>query len=472
MLPTPAAAIEGNVDHLGPSPLLGWARCVPASDQRLRVEIRLDGRRVGRATADRYRPDLEAAGIGDGRHGFAFDLAEYLEPGAVQQLTVHCDATGEEVWSGTTGELRARAARLDSLRTSPLWAIREVAREPSRWRVSGYLVPAAGESPHPRWIADGEPVDDVEYPVASPPAPARLWHVPDHRRLGFRLGVPIDPSKAGGPVIDCVDGRTGRPLNEHGAFYLPADCDKQLRNVPDAQRMLRVQGHERADTHLLWGHTACRKLDALLRSRFGRPLTSFQSILDWGCGCGRLSRHLGKVSGPRLTGVDIDGDNVAWCSKNLAGLSEPSPDFRTVPLLPPSDLRADSFDLIVGHSVMTHLREADQLAWLAELRRLAQTDAFVFLTINADTAIWWTDPPRHVLDEWRTRGFSDAARDPALDGLVGDDQYYRATFHRHDYVRRMWGRYFEVVEILPAFAHIQDMVVLRKRGRRSGLRTS
>lgn len=466
-------SVEGNVDHLGPAPLQGWARSPAEPARRLDVRIVLGDRSVGVVTADRHRPDLEAAGIGDGRHGFAFDLSPHLDPGVAQTLRVACADTGDDVWTGSTEELRRRVAALDALRTCPLWAIRSVVRESACWRLSGYLVPAAGERADPMWTADGEPVDDVDYPVESPPAPARLWFVPDHLQLGFSLRVPIEASSGSGsgdgPVVDCLDRRTGRPLVEHGAFYVPADFEEQMQNVPGPVRMLRVQGHERADTHLLWGHTACRKLDRLLQARFDRRLDSFESILDWGCGCGRLSRHLARLPvpepGPRLTGVDIDSDNVAWCRDHLAVSLDPAPEFQTVPLLPPTDLPTDAFDLIVGHSVMTHLREDDQLAWLSELQRVMRPGGFALLTINAETSIWWTDPPANVVREWREAGFTDAARDAALDGFVDDEQYYRATFHRHDYVREVWGRFFEVVEILPAFAHIQDLVVLRSSHR-------
>jgi SAM-dependent methyltransferase len=187
-------------------------------------------------------------------------------------------------------------------------------------------------------------------------------------------------------------------------------------------------------------------------------LRTFDSILDWGCGCGRLTRHLAALAGSRITGADIDADNLAWCRDHVPGAR-----FEPLPLSPPSALGASRFDLVIGLSVMTHLREADQLAWLEELDRIAAPGAFLLLTINADTAIWWSDPSAELLEKWRERGFLDGSRDNSLNGVIADDTYYRATFHRADYVERVWGERFEVIEILPAFSHIQDLVVLRKR---------
>ncbi|MDA8016747.1 MAG: class I SAM-dependent methyltransferase [Thermoanaerobaculia bacterium] len=464
--------VEGNVDHLGPAPMLGWARSPSDPNRRLRVRVALNDRSVGDAMADLYRPDLEAAGIGDGRHGFAFDLVSHFDTESEQRLRISCFHSDVEIWVGNTRDLMTRAAELRKLRRRPLWAIHQVQGGTSNLLVSGYLVPSAGEAPEPEWIADGVPVVEAQFPVESPPAPSRLWTVPGHRQLGFRLEIPLRSSElAPSTVIECIDRNSRRPIIEHGAFFVPDDLEEQLRRVPDGSRMERVQGHGRPDVHLLWGYTACRKIETFLEARFGRRLSSFPSILDWGCGCGRLSRHLAKVPGTRLTGVDIDADNIAWCRDNLTARPSESmggddwepPRFETVPLLPPCDLPASSFDLILGHSVMTHLREEDQLAWLAELKRVSRPGAVLCLTVNADTAIWWCDPPLEVLRDWQARGFSDLARDPALDGLIGDEEYYRATFHREDYVRRVWGQYFEIIEILPGFAHIQDMVILRSR---------
>jgi hypothetical protein len=66
---------RGKVDIVSPALVAGWAYAgVDAGSQAL--AILMNGAVIGRAIADRYRADLEAAGIGDGRHGFRFLLPE------------------------------------------------------------------------------------------------------------------------------------------------------------------------------------------------------------------------------------------------------------------------------------------------------------------------------------------------------------------------------------------------------------
>ncbi len=44
----------------------------------------------------------------------------------------------------------------------------------------------------------------------------------------------------------------------------------------------------------------------------------------------------------------------------------------------------------------------------------------------------------------------------------GSPIYNSDVYHHSEYVRREWGRFFDVVEILPAHLDLQDLVVLQK----------
>lgn len=72
------AALVGYVEAVTNKDVLGWVWC-PGKDDRLTVELRLDGQVVGTAVADQSREDLARSGIGDGRH--AFSLAVPAEAG-------------------------------------------------------------------------------------------------------------------------------------------------------------------------------------------------------------------------------------------------------------------------------------------------------------------------------------------------------------------------------------------------------
>jgi hypothetical protein len=52
------------------------------------LAVSLNGAVVGRIVADRYRVDLEAAGIGDGHHAFSFVLPQDLAPDTDHRIEV------------------------------------------------------------------------------------------------------------------------------------------------------------------------------------------------------------------------------------------------------------------------------------------------------------------------------------------------------------------------------------------------
>jgi glycosyltransferase involved in cell wall biosynthesis len=67
--PLQAAAVEGFIERLNVREVVGWA-WKPPGDERIELEILVDGNVVARTRADVERPELADAGIGDGRHGF------------------------------------------------------------------------------------------------------------------------------------------------------------------------------------------------------------------------------------------------------------------------------------------------------------------------------------------------------------------------------------------------------------------
>ena len=66
--------IRGSVDSLSPEGASGWA--FGGARQPLVVQALLDGRVIGETLAEQDRPDLLAAGLGDGRCGFALAFHE------------------------------------------------------------------------------------------------------------------------------------------------------------------------------------------------------------------------------------------------------------------------------------------------------------------------------------------------------------------------------------------------------------
>ncbi len=74
-LAPPEARLEGHLDRLEQDRVFGWAWLPDYPDEAVELEVLDQNGLLARITADRLRPDLAAAGIGDGRHAFEMRFA-------------------------------------------------------------------------------------------------------------------------------------------------------------------------------------------------------------------------------------------------------------------------------------------------------------------------------------------------------------------------------------------------------------
>ena len=105
-------------------------------------------------------------------------------------------------------------------------------------------------------------------------------------------------------------------------------------------------------------------------------LQALEPILDFGCGCGRVMRHLWAAEpGLRICGSDINAAQVAWCRAHLpfeaAEVNAPTP---------PLAFAEGTFGLAYAFSVFTHLPVELQRPWLEELVRVVRPGGYLFLT--------------------------------------------------------------------------------------------
>ena len=204
---------------------------------------------------------------------------------------------------------------------------------------------------------------------------------------------------------------------------------------------------------------ACREVDVALGAA-GRRLADFESILDFGCGPGRAVRILrGLAPRAHLFGADIDPEAIAWARSHYASYG----DFSVAPHHPPTLYAEDRFDFILGISVFTHLPEDMQFEWLAELRRIAKPGGFLVLTTHGEEHYGKLDAD--VREIMRTRGFFYGDFGWNYGRSVSLPDFYQTAYHSHDYIRREWSRFFEIVEIRAlGLERHQDTVLLRRPG--------
>lgn len=74
---------EGRIDLITDENIaLGWAWNAAMPEQRVDVAFFVDGVAAGSCRAEAYRPDIEAAGHGDGRYAFAWPIPYFILAGA------------------------------------------------------------------------------------------------------------------------------------------------------------------------------------------------------------------------------------------------------------------------------------------------------------------------------------------------------------------------------------------------------
>lgn len=347
---------------------------------------------------------------------------------------------------------------LDQILTPEPWCIDDIHIDGDNLEITGWALAPEGKHTNVAFTVNDQPFEDIAFPMPRTDVASVFWYKPGADATTFRCRTTITRAevfKAGYAVLKCVNRETGLPFRQEYNWYYPDD--RQAPLLPDPERRRRVAGNESAEIFRLEGFTTFKKLDLALRKVAGAGLSQFHNVLDWGCGCGRLARNFYLLPEAKLTGIDIDADNLNWCKEHL-----PFGEYRRAPLHPPTDLEATAFDLLIGISVFSHLTERHQFEWLRELHRLAQPGAFLLMSVLGETTACQTqlDPARW--QEWRQTGiFSFGNID--LQGYIEDDNYYCNTYMTADYIQRTWAEFFQVVEIIPGYiGNQQDLVIMRK----------
>lgn len=210
-----------------------------------------------------------------------------------------------------------------------------------------------------------------------------------------------------------------------------------------------------------------------LCAKHGVPIADGVRVLDFGCGSGRVLRHLVDVTeSGEVWGADLDSERIDWCRSNL------TPPFRfittdTAPHLPFED---NYFDLVFAGSVFTHITDQDD-SWLMELRRITRPGGLLYLSVierNMIESVLSQEGPTPYRDWFAGDLDTDADLDLAFrEGVsalangagmfaVGEDSYIPNVFHDRDYLKRYWGSVLEWLEIVEEAWFRQAVVVLRK----------
>jgi SAM-dependent methyltransferase len=160
-----------------------------------------------------------------------------------------------------------------------------------------------------------------------------------------------------------------------------------------------------------------------------------KSVLDFGCGAGRVIRHLLPLAPEcELWGSDIDPRCIEWNEQHL----NPPASFVVNDEVPPLPLPDGKFDLIYALSVFTHI-STHWPSWLLELDRILAPDGRLLVTIMSE-------------------GMCEAVSGEAWDESNIGMSVYEAgqawslggpmVLHSPWWIEEHWGRLFEIERLM------------------------
>lgn len=230
---------------------------------------------------------------------------------------------------------------------------------------------------------------------------------------------------------------------EHPGFAIPPDELLYETSGDVNYRLYRSYGRAIAEYYLQLVRGYCL-------AEAAKPLR----IFEWGCGPGRIVRHLPELASDeaiRFYASDYDSDAVSWCSAHIPGV-----EFSHNELSPPLGIPDQFLDALYSVSVFTHLSEAQHHAWISELGRVLKPGGILLITLHGDQYCG-----KLLADELaRYQRGELVVRSQVVEG-----SRLFAAFHPTDFVRSLLNDFEILAHIenpLPPYI-LQDQWIARKK---------
>lgn len=123
-LVAPVQKLEGRVDRVDRSSISGWATDVNRSDEKVELELRIDGHLIHRFKATESRPDVrKALGLASPNVGFSIPTPEFVRDGEKHLIEVRFFASQDPLkGSGATVQFQRNAHNLPMSNPHPVLA--------------------------------------------------------------------------------------------------------------------------------------------------------------------------------------------------------------------------------------------------------------------------------------------------------------------------------------------------------------
>ena len=298
----------------------------------------------------------------------------------------------------------------------------------------------------------GASLKNANFKVSRPDLNNVFSFWPEATNSGFSCDFLVSPNLEGKEIKFSYGDKNDFPFNPLHEYFYPLN---DAIAIPDPNGRLRVHGSDSLPSFLLEGYSTFRKLSQIIRSTTKMKKIGYPRILDWGCGCGRVSRYF-DTKEIELWGADIDDSNLRWCEEHL--------NMRTIGIssTPTNTLPNSFFDLIFGISVMTHLNQDLQIVWLDELSSSLNRGGYLILTFHG-LASALRNISKEGFEELLSQGFYDYGENPVLKGSVPENKDYRDTYNTLNQIVLNWTDKLRVIKYYESFiGNHQDLIVLQK----------
>jgi len=238
-------------------------------------------------------------------------------------------------------------------------------------------------------------------------------------------------------------------LPKHIAARVKNRLDAQLP-IPPAKLIYLVAGHRDPKEFLRSGRATSEAIVRLLK-KHNLKIEQFESVLDFGCGVGRVMRNWHATPGPNWHGTDYNPELINWCKNNLKFA-----EFRINELGGQLPYEPESFDFIYVFSVFTHLNEPLQFFWINELSRVLKPGGYLYFTTHGEYYL------SELNDKEREQfaGGQLVIREEARSG-----ENICAVFHPASYVKDTLAQDLVVVDFVPGGKQsdsLHDVHLVRK----------
>jgi SAM-dependent methyltransferase len=148
--------------------------------------------------------------------------------------------------------------------------------------------------------------------------------------------------------------------------------------LPDGELMILVVGHSDRRSFDSSRRGAVEVIVELLADS-GVAIVDIRSVLDFGCGCGRILAGWEGMLRPEamLHGCDINERFVAFCQENVKHALVVRSSY-----LPPLPYADRQFDFLYAASVYTHMSLPAMLQWTGEIARIRAPGGIAMITTH------------------------------------------------------------------------------------------